>query len=81
MTEKNYRSLYGIIMLSFRIEFFHKSLSMVRYPIGRTAAEERGSVGLVIYSEYTGLEAFAREQVAQPKTPIGMYPRCHAILI
>lgn len=82
MAQENYGSLYGIIMLSFGVELFHKSLSMMRYPIGRTATEERGSIGFVIYSEDTSLEPFVREQVAQPKTPIaGMNPSRHSIFI
>jgi hypothetical protein len=82
MTQENYRSLYGIIMLSFGVKLFHKSLSMVRYPIGRTATEERGSIGFVIYGEDPSLEPFIREQVAQPKTSIaGMNPSSHSIFI
>ena len=69
-------------MLSFGVELFHKSLSMMRYSIGRTATEERGSIGFVIYSEDTSLEPFVREQVTQPETPIaGMNPSRRSIFI
>jgi hypothetical protein len=68
-------------MLSFSVELFHKSLSMMRYPIGRTATEERGSIGFVVYSEDTSLEPFVRQQVVQPETPIAMSPSRRSIFI